>query len=153
MLATNQKQFYRELDDRSNIPNKAPDAQEASEFWSNIWSIPGNFNKNASWLPNVKERLIETDKQKHIRISVENVKTSIRKITNWKAPGPGCVQGYWFKRFSSLHSRLAGHLQNCIVVCDVPKWMTEGKTTLIQKDPEKRNAANNYHPIACLLLM
>ena len=24
---------------------------------------------------------------------------------------------------------------------------------MIQKDPEKRNAANNYHPIACLPLM
>ena len=44
LLATNQKQFYQELDGRSNIPNKVPDAQEASEFWSNIWSIPGNFN-------------------------------------------------------------------------------------------------------------
>ena len=29
----------------------------------------------------------------------------------------------------------------------------KGKTTLIQKDPEKGNAANNYRPIACLPLM
>ena len=36
---------------------------------------------------------------------------------------------------------------------DVPTWMTKGKTTLIQKDPEKVNAANNYSPIACLPLM
>ena len=36
---------------------------------------------------------------------------------------------------------------------DVPTWMTKGKTTLIQKDPEKGNAANNYCPIACLPLM
>ena len=57
LFATNQKQFYQELDGRSNIPNKALDAQEASEFWSNIWSIPGNFNENDSWLPKVKESL------------------------------------------------------------------------------------------------
>ena len=25
----------------SNIPNKAPDSLETSDFWSNIWSIPG----------------------------------------------------------------------------------------------------------------
>ena len=120
LFATNQKQFYQELDGRSNIPNKAPDAQEASEFWSNIWSIPGNFNENASWLPKVKERLSEIDKQEDIRISVENVKTAIRKMTNWKAPGPDCVQGYWVKRFLSLHSRLTEHLQICVLVGDVP---------------------------------
>ena len=95
----------------------------------------------------------EFDKQEDIRISVENVKTAIRKMTNWKAPGPDCVQGYWFKRFSTLHSRLTEHLQTCIVEGDVPTWMTKGRTTLIQKDPEKGNAANNYRPIACLPLM
>ena len=31
--------------------------------------------------------------------------------------------------------------------------MTKGKTTLIQKDPEKRNVASNYRSIACLPLM
>ena len=100
----------------------------------------------------VKERLSEIEKQEDIRISVENVKTVIRKMTNWKAPDPDCVQGYWFKRFSTLHSALTEHLQICIVVSDVPTWMTKGKITLIQKDPEKGNAANNYYPIACLPL-
>ena len=57
------------------------------------------------------------------------------------------------KRFSALHYRLTEHLQTCVVVGDVPTWMTKGKTTLIQKDSEKRNAANNYHSIACLLLI
>ena len=32
LFATNQKQFYQEIDGRSNISNKAPDSQEASEF-------------------------------------------------------------------------------------------------------------------------
>ena len=45
LFATTQKDFYQEIDGRSNIPNEAPDAQEASEFWSNIWSIPANFNE------------------------------------------------------------------------------------------------------------
>ena len=83
-----------------------PHAQEVSKFWSNIWLIPGNFSQNGSWLPKVKERLIEIDKQEDIRISFENVKTAIRKMINWKAPGSDCVQGYLFKRFSTLHSGL-----------------------------------------------
>ena len=36
---------------------------------------------------------------------------------------------------------------------DVPTWMTKGKRTLIQKDPEKENVANKYCPIAYLPLM
>ena len=74
-------------------------------------------------------------------------------MTYWKVPGPYCVQGYWFKRFSTFRTRLTEHLQTCVVLGDVPTWMTQKKTTLIQKDPEKGNAANNYHPTACLLLM
>ena len=142
LSATNQKQFYQELDSCSNIPNEAPDAQQTSEFWSNIWSIPGNFNEKASWLPKVKERLSEIKKQEDIKISVENEKTAIRKMTNWKALGPDWAQGYWFKRSSTLHSRLIEHLQTCIVMGDAPTWMTKGKATLIQNEPEKGNAAS-----------
>ena len=91
LFATNQKQFYQELDGCSNIPNEAPDAQEASEFWSNIWSIPGSFNENASWLPKLKESLSEIGKQEDIRISAEYLRMVVRKKTNWKVPGPDCV--------------------------------------------------------------
>ena len=59
----------------------------------------------------MKERLSEIDKEEDIRISVENVKTTIRKMTNWKVPGPDCVQRYLFKSFSTLHSRLTEHPQ------------------------------------------
>ena len=51
-------------------------------------------------------------------------------MTNWKASGPDCVQGYWFKRFSSLHCRLTKHLQACVAVGDVATWMTKRKTAL-----------------------
>ena len=35
----------------------------------------------------------------------------------------------------------------------IPDWMTKGKTTLIQKDPTKGTAPNNYKPITCLPMM
>ena len=44
----------------------------------------------------VKKKLSEIAKQEDIRRSTENVKTTIWKMTNWKGPGPECVQGYWF---------------------------------------------------------
>ena len=41
--------------------------------------------------PQGETRLSEIDKQKDIRISAEGVKTTTRKMTNWKVPGPDCV--------------------------------------------------------------
>ena len=99
----------------------------------------------------MKEKLGEIEKHEDIGTSVENVKTAIRKMANWKAPGSHCVQKYWFKRFSTLHSTLTEHLQSCVVVSNVSTWMTKGKTTLIQNDPGKENANNNYRPIALQL--
>ena len=101
----------------------------------------------------MKEKLGEIEKHEDIGTSVENVKTAIRKMANWKAPGSHCVQKYWFKRFSTLHSTLTEHLQSCVVVSNVSTWMTKGKTTLIQNDPGKENANNNYRPIALLPVM
>ena len=100
----------------------------------------------------MKGSLNEIEKQEDIRIGVENMKTAIREMTNWKPLGPDCVQGYWFKRFSTLHSRLSEHLQTCVVLVDGPTWMTKGETAFIQKDSEKGNLANSYHLIACLPL-
>ena len=73
----------------------------------------------------VKEWLSEFDKQEDIRISVKNVKMALRKMSNWKAPGPDSVQGFWFKILSTLYSRLTEHLQTCVVEGDVPTWMTK----------------------------
>ena len=35
----------------------------------------------------------------------------------------------------------------------VPEWITNGRTTLIQKDPNKGTAQNNYRPRTCLPMM
>ena len=35
----------------------------------------------------------------------------------------------------------------------VPEWMTKGRTTLIQKDPNKEIFPNNYRPITCLPML
>ena len=87
--------------------------------------------------PKVKEKLKEIEQQEDIRISVDNAKMATRRMTNRKGRGVACFQRYCFKKFSTFHSRLTEHLQNCAAVDDVPTWMTKRKTILIQKDPEK----------------
>ena len=44
-------------------------------------------------------------------------------------------------------------IRKCLQDAQVPDWMTKGKTTLIQKDPSKGSAPNNYRPIICLPMM
>ena len=41
------------------------------------------------------------------------------------------------EKFTSIHDRLAIEMWICLQETDKPKWMTIGKTSLIQKDPKK----------------
>ena len=73
-----------------------------------------------------------------------------KKISNRKTPGHDGIHGFWFKRFTTIHDRLALEMSRYLQYAQVPEGMTKGKTTLIQKDPSKRTAPNNYRPITCL---
>ena len=44
-------------------------------------------------------------------------------------------------------------MNRCLQGVQVPEWMTKRKTTLIQMDPRKGTAPNNYKPITCLPMM
>ena len=55
----------------------------------------------------------------------------VKKTPNWKAPGPDGVQGYWLKKLTSLHDRIAEQ------ICELgnnraplPVWMTTGRMVL-----------------------
>ena len=61
----------------------------------------------------------------------------MRKIPNWKAPGPDDLQGYWLNNFTSFHGRIATQLQMCLNITMTPMWLTTGRTALIMKDEEK----------------
>ena len=74
-------------------------------------------------------------------------------MPNWKSPGPDLVQGLWLKNFSSLHESVRLQLKECLDSGFVPSWLTRGRTSLLQKDKSKGNAASNYRPITCLPLI
>ena len=68
-------------------------------------------------------------------------------------PGHDGMYGFWFKKLTSIHNRLALEMNRCLQGAQVPEWMTKGKTTLIQKDPSKGTATNHYRPITCQPMM
>ena len=44
-------------------------------------------------------------------------------------------------------------MNRCLQYAQGPDWRTKGKTTLIQKDPRKGTAPNNYRPITCITMI
>ena len=88
-----------------------------------------------------------------MEIHIDLLKTTLKRISNWKAPGHDGIHGFWFKKSTSIHGRLVLEMNRCLQGAQVPEWMTKGKTTLIQKDPSKGTAPNNYRPITCLPIM
>ena len=91
--------------------------------------------------------------QNKIVITKEDVIKKVHKIPNWKSPGLDYIQGFWLKRFSSLHQIIADILNNELQSAPIPEWMAESWTVLIQKNPTKSNTVVNYRPITCLNLL
>ena len=92
-------------------------------------------------------------KNKHARVQIlqEKLKKILKKISNRKVPRLDGIQGFWLKNFTSLHKNLVWHLNACLEG-GTPRWMTKGRTALIQKDKSKGNETSNYGPITCLPL-
>ena len=153
LFKNDQKQLYKELGGSTQIDSLAPDKDEATAFWRGIWSRPGEHKGDAEWIGRVKDEMSQVERQEDIVVGLDDVKGGIRRMTNWKAPGPDGVQGFWFKKFTNVHGRIADQLQDCVVKGDVPVWMTLGRTNLFMKDPAKGPVPENYRPIACLPMM
>ena len=153
LFKNNQSQLYKELGGaEADRNNPSPDAREATRFWGGIWSEPGRHEKDAEWLERVKRWTGGVVEQREVRVTTEDVVAGVRRMSNWKAPGPDGVRGFWFKKFSCMHQAMAKSLQACLDEGNVPEWMVKGRTVLIQKDPAKGTVASNYRPIACLPL-
>ena len=129
------------------------DPTETTSFWSNIWLEEVGYNESASWLEDTEVAFSTTEVQEDINITMEDIRTGVSKMANWKAAGPDLVQGFWFKKLAGLHCRLKECLQDCVFQGNVPEWMVRGRTVLIQKDPAKGAHASNYRPITCLPMM
>ena len=90
-------------------------------------------------------------KQECLVVTKEMVSKQSRKIPNWKAPGKDGVQGFWIKKLTSLHERIAFQLNKILNGNEqLLDWLTYGGTALCRKDGTKGNAVGNYRTISCL---
>ena len=76
------------MDGIRNINNEKSNVEESKQFWSNIWDNKKEHERNAEWL---RELRTEKDSmtQNDINITTKIIKEQVKKILNWKSPGPG----------------------------------------------------------------
>ena len=148
----NERKFYQQLGGDDNKTHQQPNPKETERLWSKIWQ-PKQHNEKAEWINHITRELEQLEEGPKAEIYTDLLRTTLKKVSNWKTPGHDGIHGFWFKKFTSIHDRLVLEMNKCLQTAHVPEWMTKGRTTLIQKGPNKGTAPNNYKPITCLPMM
>ena len=153
LFENNQRQFYRELDqEEERCDDDQPVAEESKQFWGNIWSQSADHKKDAKWVQDLRSE-VNVKKRDNIGITTGSLKKILGRMPNWKSPGPDLVQGFWLKKFSSLHEKVRLQLKEYLDSGFVASWLTRGRTSLLQTDKRRGNVASNYRPVTYLTLM
>ena len=147
---TDPGKVYTQLKGVENNKQDEPPKQETETFWKNIWENQVTHNTNADWLKDLEQDYSQDQEQENIRITEKDLKERVRKMKSWRAPGPDMVHGYWLKKLTALHQRLATQMNQLIQTGNHPEWLTQGRTSLLMKDPKQGAIPKNYRPITCL---
>ena len=151
LFTTDPSKVYSKLKGQNeNHQQPEPPKQQTEIFWKNIWEKEISHNKNAKWLKDLEDQHQNNQPQEEVHITEQDVQGKVRHMKNWKAPGPDMIHAYWLKKLKALHSRLAKQMNQLIQNGNHPKWLTQGRTTLLIKDPQQGAIPKNYRPITCL---
>ena len=132
LFENNQRQFYRELDqEEERCDDDQSVAEESKQFWGNICSQSPDHKKYATWLQDL-QREVNVKKQEKIDTITGSLKKILRRMPNWRSPGPDLVQAFLLKNFSSLHERVKLQLKEYLYSGFVPSWLTRGRTSLLR---------------------
>ena len=149
----NERKFYQQMGGDERKTYQQSDARETEEFWIKIWQ-PREHNKKAEQISNMTKELEELEEGSKVEIHIDLRKTTLKNI---KLENAKAMMEYMDSDSRNLlpftYDRLALEMNRCLQRAHVPEWMTKRKTTLIQKDPLKGTAPNNYRPITCLPMM
>ncbi|CAH0732035.1 unnamed protein product, partial [Brenthis ino] len=151
MFTEDEHRLYRSLDSKKeNIDVKIPSKRNTEEFWTNILSQPVEYNHQAEWILDMEQSNNNITTSSSEEITTEQIKHSLSKMLNWKAPGQDKVQNYYLKYFTKMHDHLA-MLYTRVLKWEEPleDWLTTGKVILIPKNEDTENP-KNWRPIACL---
>ena len=63
-------------------------------------------NEKAEWINHITRELEVLEEEPKAEIHADLLKTTLKKVSNWKTPGHDGINGFWFKKFTSIHDRL-----------------------------------------------
>ena len=106
-------------------------------FWNRM-SQPREYNRKAECISNIEKELKRLEEGTNAKIHLDSLGATLKKSPNRKTPVNDGIYGYWFKKLTSIHDRLAIKMNRCLQETDIPQWMTKGKTIMIQKDTQKK---------------
>lgn len=153
LFSSNQKGFYRYLESRGTSDNddmNLPSASAMKDFWSEIWSIPKQHAEEAYWIQQEEYACRNIPEMSEVFISTEDVKRSIKRTHNWKAPGVDGIHNFWWKYLTCTHEILANQFQNILQGTSLlPDICTLGMTYMLPKGGNM-SCPQNYRPITCL---
>jgi hypothetical protein len=151
LFQINEKQFYNQLQQDNKVKgNSYPTKEQIEEFWKNLWADRPQYNESADWIQKEIERVATVPIMDVPNITIEDVRTAIKRTNNWKAVGADHIQNYWYKQFSAAHDTLKRNFNGIIQDPNkIPEFMTKGKTILITKD-ENTEDPSKFRPITCL---
>ena len=115
----NERKFYQQLGGSDTKAYQQPGIKETERFWTKIWQ-PKKHNENAEWINNITRELDRLEEGPEMEIHVDLLRTTLKRISNWKAPGHDGIHGFWFKKFISIHDRLTQEMNRCLQDAQVP---------------------------------
>ena len=77
-------------------------------------------NEKAEWINHITSELEELDEGPKAEIHTDLFKTTLKKMTNRKTPSHDGIHGFWFKKFTSIHDRLALEMNKCLQKAHTP---------------------------------
>ena len=110
---TNERIFHQQLGGSYTKTYQQPDIKEAERFWAKIWQ-PKKNNENAELINNITRELDGLEEGPEMEIHVDLLRTTLKRISNWKAPGHDGIYGFWLKKFTSIHDRLTLERNRCL---------------------------------------
>ena len=82
---------------------------------------PKKHNENTEWINNIIRKLDGLEEGPKIEIHIDLLKTTLKRISKWKTPAHDGIHGFLFKKFTSIHGRLALEMNRCLQGMQVPE--------------------------------
>lgn len=144
------KKFFQTLNEEKIEVKTPPPEEQLSAFWRGIYENNLDHNEAANWIPKVQEQIGNIPNMDDRTITDDEFQGELRRMKNFKSPGPDQITNFWLKNLTALHpmylaafNRILGG-EEC-----APLWLSEGLTTLLPKSAET-HLPNKYRPICCL---